>query len=156
MISGASLGGAVVESVAFGGAGTLILGGISFPPLGAILLGSAIGAVGIGTLLLLIIKLWEKHQFLALNYLRQILDNLYKLENANLGFMEFMSKSEQDANQILVQMDFFKRNVKSSSSRYRKVKYIPKNQNTRPINLFYFSKRSMLKYVLKQLKARIK
>jgi hypothetical protein len=127
MISGASLGGAVVESVAFGGAGTLVLGGISFPPIGAILLGSAIGAVGIGTLLLLIIKLWEKHQFLALNYLRQILDNLYKLENANLGFMEFMSKSEQDANQILVQMDFFKRNVKSSSSRYRKVKYISKN-----------------------------
>ena len=88
---------------------------------GAILLGSAIGAVGIGTLLLLIIKLWEKHQFLALGYLRQILDNLYKLENANLGFMEYMSKSEQEANQVLVQMDFFKRNVKSSSSRYRKV-----------------------------------
>ena len=140
MISGASLGGAVVESVAFGGAGTLILGGISFPPIGAILLGSAIGAVGIGTLLLLIIKLWEKHQFLALNYLRQILDNLYKLENANLGFMEFMSKSEQDANQILVQMDFFKRNVKSSSSRYRKVKYISKNFIRKHVIKFFFQK----------------
>jgi hypothetical protein len=34
MVSGASLAGTVVESVAFGGAGTLILGGISFPPIG--------------------------------------------------------------------------------------------------------------------------
>ena len=121
MVSGASTAGAVVESMAFGGAGALVLGGISFPPVGAILVGSAIGALGIGSLLLLIIKLWEKRQFLALGYLRQILDNLYRLEIANLGFMEYMSKSEQDSNTILVQMDFFKRNVNSSSLRYRKM-----------------------------------
>lgn len=63
MVSGASTVGAAVESVAWGGAGALVLGGFSFPPLGAILLGASVGAFGLGTILLLIIKLWEKHQF---------------------------------------------------------------------------------------------
>jgi hypothetical protein len=121
MVAGSSTAGAIVESVAFGGAGTLLLGGIQFPPLGAILLGSAIGAIGIGSLLCLIIKLWEKHQFLALGYLKQILDQLYKLEIANLGFMGYMNKSEEDSNQALTQLDFLKKNVKSSSLRYRKI-----------------------------------
>lgn len=39
MITGASATTAAVESIAFGGTGVLILGGFSFPPLGAILLG---------------------------------------------------------------------------------------------------------------------
>lgn len=88
MVSGASTVGAAVESVAWGGAGALVLGtihllihyfyppnnhlyfivdsfkgGFSFPPLGAILLGASVGAFGLGSILLLIIKLWEKHQF---------------------------------------------------------------------------------------------
>jgi hypothetical protein len=46
MVGGASMAGGAVESIAFGGAGVLMLGGISFPPIGAILLGAAIGAIG--------------------------------------------------------------------------------------------------------------
>ncbi len=110
-----------VESLAFGGSGTLMLGGFSFPPLGAILLGAGVGAIGIGSLLLLIFKLWEKHQFKALDYLREILTNLNKLNNANLAFMEYMNRSEEDANKILTNMEFFKSNVKNGSNRYRKV-----------------------------------
>jgi hypothetical protein len=123
MVAGASLVGGAVESLAFGGAGALMLGGVSFPPLGAILLGAAIGAIGIGSLLMLIFKLWEKHQFRALAYLREILTQLNALNNANLGFMEHMNKSEEDANKILTSMDFFKSNVKTSSVRYRKVNH---------------------------------
>ncbi|CAF0883353.1 unnamed protein product [Brachionus calyciflorus] len=121
MISGASASGVAVESIAFGGAGVLVLGGFSFPPLGAILLGAAIGALGIGSLLILIIKLWEKHQFKALGYLREILDKLNQLNCANLSFMEYMNKSEEDASKILTNLEFFKRNVKTGSSRYRKM-----------------------------------
>jgi hypothetical protein len=120
MVSGAGAVSGAVESVAFGGAGTLLLGGFSFPPIGAILLGAAVGAIGIGSLLLLIIKLWEKHQFKALGYLREILDKLNKLNSANLAFMDYMNKSEEEANKILTNIEFFKRNVKASSKRYRK------------------------------------
>lgn len=120
MVSGASGVGAVVESLAFGGTGALVLGGISFPPIGAILLGAAVGAIGIGSLLYIIIKLWKKHQFKALAYLQMILDQLNKLNSANLAFMNYMNKSEEDSNKILMNIEFFKRNVKNGSSRYRK------------------------------------
>lgn len=78
------------------------------------------GALGIGSLLLLIIKLWQKHQFKALAYLRQILDQLNMLNSANLAFMDYMNKSEEDANSILTNIEFFKRNVKTGTPRYRK------------------------------------
>ncbi|RNA30101.1 hypothetical protein BpHYR1_005449 [Brachionus plicatilis] len=121
MITGASATTAAVESIAFGGTGVLVLGGLSFPPLGAILLGASVGAFGIGSLLLLMIKLWEKHQYKALEYLRLILDKLNKLNSANLSFMGYMNRSEENAHKILTNMEFFKRNVKNSSPRYRKI-----------------------------------
>jgi hypothetical protein len=121
MVTGATVATTAVESIAFGGTGTLLLGGFSFPPLGAVLLGAGVGAIGIGSLLLLIFKLWEKHQFKALAYLREILTNLNKLNNANLAFMEYMNRSEEEANAIITSMDFFKNNVKNGSMRYRKV-----------------------------------
>lgn len=34
--------------------------------------------------------------------------------------MDYMNKSEEDANQILTNIDFFKRNVRNGSPRYRK------------------------------------
>lgn len=120
MVTGASSASALVESIAFGGSGVLILGGFSFPPIGAVLVASTIGALGIGSIILLITKLWEKHQFKALGYLRQILEKLNKLNNANLAFMEFMNKSEEEANKILNNIEFFKSNVKNGSKRYRK------------------------------------
>ena len=36
-------------------------------------------------------------------------------------FMEYMNKSEQDANQIMANMDFLKDNLKSGSQRYRQL-----------------------------------
>ena len=123
MVTGATMATGAVESIAFGGAGSLVLGGFSFPPLGAVLVGAGVGAIGIGSLMLLMFKLWEKHQFKALAYLRQILTNLNKLNNANLAFMEYMNKSEEDANKILTNMEFFKRNFSNGSNRYRKVNY---------------------------------
>lgn len=120
-MTGATVATGAVESVAFGGAGALVLGGFTFPPLGAILLGAGVGAIGIGGLIMLIFKLWEKHQFKALAYLREILFNLNKLNNANLAFMEYMNRSEEDANKILTSMDFFVKNVKNGSHRYRRV-----------------------------------
>lgn len=56
----------------------------------------------------------------ALAYLKEILDKLNKLNSANLAFMDYMNKSEEDANQILTNIEFFKRNVRNGSSRYRK------------------------------------
>lgn len=42
--------------------------------MGAILIGSAIGAVSIGSILFLIIRLWQTHQFKAIGYLNAILE----------------------------------------------------------------------------------
>ena len=120
MTTGAGVTGMAVESIAFGGAGAIVLGGLSFPPLGAILIGAALGAFSIGTILFFIIKLWEKQQFKALEYLQLILEKLNKLNSANLVFMDYMNKSEEEANKILTNMDYLKQNVKSSSQRYRK------------------------------------
>lgn len=54
-------------------------------------------------------------------YLREILDKLNKLNSANLAFMDYMNKSEEDANHILTNIEFFKRNVRNGSVRYRKM-----------------------------------
>ncbi len=51
---------------------TLAISGVAsaaFPPLGAIILGVAIGALSIGAILFLISKLWEREQFKAIQYL---------------------------------------------------------------------------------------
>jgi hypothetical protein len=119
MISGATAVGGAVESVAFGGAGALVLGGLTFPPLGAILIGAAIGAVSIGSVLFLIIRLWQSHQFKAIGYLNAILDKLNKLNSSNLVFMDYMHKSEEESNKILTNIEFLKRNVGTGSLRYR-------------------------------------
>lgn len=52
--------------------------------------------------------------------MKQILDKLNKLNSANLAFMDYMNKSEEDANEILTNIDFFKRNVRNGSPRYRR------------------------------------
>jgi hypothetical protein len=109
-----------LNKAAFGGAGALVLGGFSFPPIGAVLVASAIGALGIGSILFLVIKLWEKHQFKALGYLRKILEKLNKLNSANIAFMDYMNKSEEEVNNTLANIEYIKKNVKSGSQRYRK------------------------------------
>ncbi|CAF0803202.1 unnamed protein product [Brachionus calyciflorus] len=121
MISGVHLTNMAVESIMFGGTGALVLGGFTFPPLGAILLGSAIGAFGTGSIVLFIKILWEKQQFKALGYLREILEKLNQLNSANLAFMDYMNKSEEDANKILTNIEFFKTMVTNGSQRYRKL-----------------------------------
>jgi hypothetical protein len=84
------------------------------------LIASAIGALGIGSVLFLIIKLWEKHQFKALMYLRKILEKLNKLNSANMAFMDYMNKSEEDVSKTLANLDYIKKNVKTGSQRYRR------------------------------------
>ena len=92
---------------------------MTFPPLGAILVGAAIGAISIGSILFLIIKLWQTHQFKAIGYLNAILDKLNKLNSSNLVFMDYMHKSEEESNKILTNIEFLKRNVGTGSQRYR-------------------------------------
>jgi hypothetical protein len=76
--------------------------------------------LGIGSILFLVIKLWEKHQFKALGYLRKILEKLNKLNSANIAFMDYMNKSEEEVNKTLTNIEYIKKNVKSGSQRYRK------------------------------------
>lgn len=121
MATGASATSMALESIAFGGAGTLVLGGLTFPPLGAVLVGAAIGSCSIGSILFLIIKLWQKQQFRAIEYLTLILENLNKLNIANLAFLDYMNKSEEEANRILVNLHTLTETIKSGSHRYRKL-----------------------------------
>ena len=120
LTAGAGAVGTAVEISAFGGAGALVLGGLSFPPLGAILIGAVLGAFSIGSIIFLIMKLWEKHQFKALEYLRLILEKLNALNSANIAFMNYMNKSEEDASRIVTNLNFLKMSVKSGSKRFRK------------------------------------
>lgn len=82
----------------------------------------------------MMIKLWEKHQYKALGYLRVILDKLNKLNSANLSFMGYMNKSEENAYKILNDMEFFKRNMKNLSPRYRNINAAVSNQAVKSTN----------------------
>jgi NAD/NADP transhydrogenase beta subunit len=120
--AGKAVATAAVESAAFGGSGALVLGSLTFTPLVAALLGAGVGAICIGSLVLLFSKLWEKSQFKVLAQLIKILKQLNELNMVNQAFIQYMSHSEEEATRILKSMDLFKENVKTENEHNRQVK----------------------------------
>jgi hypothetical protein len=108
-----------IDSIAFGAAGTFLVGGVAFPPVAAILLGAGAGVMVVGSIFLLIRTLYATHQFKALAYLSEILTTLDKLSKANMEFYSCMNQSIEEASSILSYTDSFKKNLKSGSLRYR-------------------------------------
>jgi hypothetical protein len=117
-LGGATVAATLVESAVFGAAGTLVLGGLAFPPVGAALLGIGAGAFCISGLTLLISKLLERGRFKALAYLEEMLAKLNELSKANQEFFKEMCKSEEEANTIKEKMEFIRQNVKTGSKRF--------------------------------------
>jgi hypothetical protein len=118
MLMGAAVvGTATVEVGAV--AGAIALGGLSFPPIGAILLGAAVGTVCVGSLTLFIIRCWKRRQSKALGYLNELLGYMNKLSSANESFAEYMRRAEADAGAVLANIETIKSNVRSGSQRYR-------------------------------------
>ena len=113
--------GAAAGAAAASASSAITLGGLSFPPLGLILLGAAVGTLCIGGLMLFIIRCWKKRQITALQYLNELLAHMNKLNSANESLMEYMKKAESDASALLANMESIKSNVKSGSARYRSV-----------------------------------
>ncbi|CAF0853723.1 unnamed protein product [Adineta steineri] len=118
---GFAAAGAAISVEALGGAGVIIVGGMAFPPVFALLVAALLGGSIIGSVVLLVNKLWAKHNTTALDYLNKILDLLAKLSNANLDFSRYMNKAELGAYKILNETDQIQRTITSGSERYRKL-----------------------------------
>jgi hypothetical protein len=119
MLAGASVVGGAVAGAGAATAGTIALGGLSFPPLGLILLGAAAGTMCIGSLTLFIIRCWKKRQSKALEYLNELLGYMNRLSGANEAFGEYMRRVEADSTGILSNIESIKANVRTGSPRYR-------------------------------------
>ena len=98
-----------------------MLGGFSFPPLGAILTGAMLGTLSISSIIFLILKFWQRRQYKALEYLRLILANLNTLNSANMAFMMYMNKSEEEASRVLNNLESVKKTFRNGSKRFRKI-----------------------------------
>jgi hypothetical protein len=80
----------------------------------------AVGGVVSGGVFYLIKKLWDKHQEKALKYLEKILFYIHRLQTANLAFMDYMNKSEEDTNKIVNNLKSIQESIINGSQRYRK------------------------------------
>ena len=78
------------------------------------------GGACVGGITYLVQKIWEKSQKKALEYLLKIIENLNKLNTANLMFMDYLNRSKEDACKILTEVDDLKNKIKLKSKRYRK------------------------------------
>lgn len=123
-IIGAGTGGTaaagILNSAILGGTEMVVIGGLSFGPLSAILVCAAIGCAFIGSIAFLIHKLWSRQQYKAICYLNKILHGLNRLQSANLSFMLYMNNSEESACKVLEEIDFIKKGIAHQSPRYRK------------------------------------
>jgi hypothetical protein len=110
-----------INTTILGGAGALIIGGMAFPPVYAIIAAALIGGVVVGGIVLLVQKLWAKQNRKALNYLNEIFGLLVKLSDANLYFSNYMNKAEVGASKILNETQQIQQSIASGSERYRKI-----------------------------------
>ena len=112
---------AAIESAAFGGGGALVLGGLAFPPLGALMAAAVVGGLAIGSVFTLIAKLWQRQQFKALGYLKHILDDLDTLSKANTSFVENMRRSKEIMNDLSSNLPTLSNGVANPTPRQRKL-----------------------------------
>ncbi|CAF1075272.1 unnamed protein product [Didymodactylos carnosus] len=89
-----------VAAEAFGGAGALVIGGMALNPVTAVLLATVIGGTAIGSIVILVKKLWAKQNYKALGYLNRIFEELTELNDANNHFLEYMRRSRENANKV--------------------------------------------------------
>ena len=111
---------AAIESSALGGTGALVLGGLAFPPLGALIAAAVVGGLAVGSVFSLIVKLWQMHQFKALDYLQLILADLSKLSQANVSFMGHMRRSKENMNTLLSSVTMLRTTIGQPSARQRR------------------------------------
>jgi hypothetical protein len=86
-----------------------------------IIAAALIGGVVVGGIVLLVQKLWAKHNRKALSYLNEIFGLLVKLSDANLYFSSYMNKAEVGASKILNETHQIQQTIASGSERYRKI-----------------------------------
>ncbi|CAF0864591.1 unnamed protein product [Adineta steineri] len=108
----------MVAAKEFGGVGMLVVAGCTFTPLTAIICGALLGGSIILAITGLIYHCWTRHQHKALIFLNKICTGLMELSNANIFFLDCLSKSEEAANTISVQLEQIQRSI--TSERYRK------------------------------------
>ena len=126
--AGAVLGGTLgvsatqvaIQSSVMGGIGALVVGGVTFPPMGAILLGALIGSLGMGTIFYMVKRLWENHQYKALGFLKEILKKLDELNVANTEFVKLMNKSSVHATRLQINIEQLKKLSLDESIRTKK------------------------------------
>jgi hypothetical protein len=120
VLTGAGIAASAVDSIALGGSGALVIAGVTLPPMGAIFLGAAVGATSVGSLVCLVIKLWESGQTKALAYLNEILTHLHELKQVNTEFLYYLNDTEKCSNRVLAFLEPFKASIRSQSPRFRR------------------------------------
>jgi hypothetical protein len=118
VLGGATIAATVVDCGAFGAAGTLVLGGLAFPPAGAIVLGLTVGAFCVAGLTLLISKILEVGRSKVLDSLKELRSKIEELNQTNTAFFKEMRNSREEANKIKGKIKFIRQNVKLGSPRY--------------------------------------
>ena len=119
---GLSVGGALVglatrigfSTTAAAEAGAALIGSVS-----SVLLAAAIGAVSITSIVLLVKKLYSRHQEKAIEYLNRLLIELEKISEANAFFLSYIQRSKELVNST--QMSFANIQNGICSERYRKM-----------------------------------
>ena len=126
--AGAVLGGTLgvgaaqmaIESSILGGIGALVIGGVTFPPMGAIVLAAVLGSLGVGTMFYVVKRLWESHQYKAIGFLKEILKKLDELSLANTEFVKLMNKSSVHASRLHINIVQLRKISFDPSTRSRK------------------------------------
>ena len=113
---------AAVESAGLGGAGALVLGGISFPPIGALIAASVVGGIAFGTVFG---KLRQRQQLKSLEYLKLKLEDLDKLSEANLSFIKNTRNSKENMNALTYILETLKTSLENPTPTQR-LKYAEK------------------------------
>lgn len=110
--------GALVALKEFGGAGMLIIGGVTLNPIAAIICGALLGGTLIVTIAGLVYRFWTRHQYKALEFLESICTGLMELSKTNMFLLDYLNRTEEAANSIGTQLEQIQNSL--TSERYRK------------------------------------
>ena len=130
----ASASAAIIDSLALGGTGSIIMFGVAFPPLGIVILSSAIAGFCISAMILILTKLWQRRQMTGLKDLDNRENDAKSLAQYNNSFRNIIDKRDEIKNKLAVNIDFLKKNDANKSERFHKIKLQACNESIKAID----------------------
>jgi hypothetical protein len=96
---------------------SMVVAGMSFSPITALFLATAVGGAVLFGVVRLVKRLWQNHQYKAIGYLNQVLKELEKLNETNLHLNKCLHESRESFNAFEVNIDTIRACLKSSRQR---------------------------------------